>query len=154
MDRIEFLVWSGAARLDQVAAVTFTENAATTMKLRLRERLEAAVGDARVVERDDVGVSQAGDQLGLALEAVPLAVTALLPVVLFPLLGIMAGKTVAPLYFNSVIFLFLGGFMVALALQRWNLHKRIALKIMLLIGTSPARRAAANLRAVNSSLSP
>jgi len=72
-------------------------------------------------------------------EAAPLAVTALLPVVLFPLLGLMAGKTVAPLYFNSIIFLFLGGFMVALAMERWGLHRRIALRIILLIGGGPRR---------------
>jgi len=72
-------------------------------------------------------------------EIVPLAITALLPVVLFPLFGIMNGKSVSATYFNHVIFLFIGGFLVALAMQRWNLHKRIALKILLLTGTSPAR---------------
>ncbi len=70
-------------------------------------------------------------------EAIPLAVTALLPVVLFPLLGIMNGKTVAPIYFNHVICLFIGGFMVALAMERWDLHKRIALRILLLFGSRP-----------------
>jgi sodium-dependent dicarboxylate transporter 2/3/5 len=72
-------------------------------------------------------------------EAVPLPVTALVPVVLFPLLGVMAGKIVAPLYFNSIIFLFLGGFMVALAMERWDLHKRIALRIILAVGGGPWR---------------
>ncbi len=72
-------------------------------------------------------------------EAVPLAVTSLLPVALFPLLGIMEGKAVAATYFNHVIFLFLGGFILALAMQKWNLHRRIALKILMLTGTSPAR---------------
>jgi len=70
-------------------------------------------------------------------EVVPLAVTALLPVVLFPLTGLMSGKQVAPVYFNHVILLFLGGFLVALAMQRWNLHKRIALRILLLSGGRP-----------------
>jgi len=70
-------------------------------------------------------------------EVVPLAVTALLPVVLFPLTGLMSGKDVAPIYFNQVILLFLGGFLVALAMQRWNLHKRIALRILLLSGGRP-----------------
>lgn len=72
-------------------------------------------------------------------EVVPLAVTALLPVVLFPLFGIMNGKDVSATYFNHVIFLFIGGFMVALAMQKWDLHKRIALKILLFTGSSPAR---------------
>jgi sodium-dependent dicarboxylate transporter 2/3/5 len=70
-------------------------------------------------------------------EAVPLAVTSLLPMVLFPFLGIMNGNDVAPQYFNYIIFLFLGGFLVALAMQRWNLHKRIALKILLRFGIHP-----------------
>ena len=72
-------------------------------------------------------------------EIVPLAVTALLPVVLFPLFGVMNGKTVSSAYFNHVIFLFIGGFLVALAMQKWDLHKRIALKILMFTGSSPAR---------------
>ncbi|PJA74595.1 sodium:dicarboxylate symporter [bacterium CG_4_9_14_3_um_filter_65_15] len=72
-------------------------------------------------------------------EAVPLAVTALLPVVLYPVLGVMAGKAVAPVYFNWIIFLFLGGFMVALAMERWTLHRRIALRIITAIGGGPRR---------------
>jgi solute carrier family 13 (sodium-dependent dicarboxylate transporter), member 2/3/5 len=71
-------------------------------------------------------------------EAVPLAATSLLPVVLFPLLGIMDGKTVASTYFNHVIFLFIGGFIVALAMQRWDLHKRIALRILMITGSKPS----------------
>ncbi|MCF6222539.1 MAG: SLC13 family permease [Flavobacteriaceae bacterium] len=72
-------------------------------------------------------------------EIVPLAITSLLPVILFPILGIMNGKDVSSTYFNHVILLFLGGFLVALAMQKWNLHKRIALKILLLVGTGPAK---------------
>jgi sodium-dependent dicarboxylate transporter 2/3/5 len=70
-------------------------------------------------------------------EAVPLAVTALLPVVLFPLLGIAdIGAATAP-YANPLIFLFLGGFLLGLAVQRFGLHRRIALAILLRVGTSP-----------------
>jgi len=70
-------------------------------------------------------------------EAVPIAITSLLPVALFPLLGIMNGKAVSSTYFNHVIFLFIGGFMVALAMEKWNLHKRIALKLLIKVGTKP-----------------
>ncbi len=72
-------------------------------------------------------------------EAIPLAVTALVPVVLFPVFGIMDGKDVSTAYFNHIIFLFLGGFMMALAMEKWGLHKRIALKILIAIGVSPGR---------------
>lgn len=72
-------------------------------------------------------------------EAVPIAVTALLPVALFPLLGIMNGKDVSSVYFNHVIFLFIGGFLVAMAMEKHNLHKRIALKILMLTGTGHGR---------------
>lgn len=72
-------------------------------------------------------------------EAIPLAVTAMLPVALFPVLGVMAGKAVAPLYLNNILFLFIGGFMLALAMERWNLHRRIALKVILTVGHSPSR---------------
>lgn len=71
-------------------------------------------------------------------EALPLAVTSLLPVALFPLLGIMDGKAVSATYFNDVIFLFMGGFLVALAMERWNLHKRLALNILCITGVKPA----------------
>jgi sodium-dependent dicarboxylate transporter 2/3/5 len=72
-------------------------------------------------------------------EIIPLAVTSLLPVILFPLLGVMDGKDVSATYFNHVIFLFIGGFLVALAMQRWDLHKRIALKLLIFAGASPGR---------------
>ncbi len=72
-------------------------------------------------------------------EGAALAVTALLPLVLFPLLGILPSKLVAPNYGNHLIFLFLGGFMIALALEKWNFHKRLALWIILAIGTEPQR---------------
>lgn len=70
-------------------------------------------------------------------EAIPISATALVPLVLFPILGIepIAG-TAAP-YAQPMIFLFMGGFMIALAMQRWNLHRRIALNIIRAIGTRP-----------------
>ena len=72
-------------------------------------------------------------------EVVPLAITSLLPIVLFPVLGIMNGKAVSATYFNHIIFLYIGGFLVALAIQKWDLHKRIALNILRIIGSSPGR---------------
>jgi len=72
-------------------------------------------------------------------EGTSLAVTALLPLVLFPLLGILPSKLVAPNYGNHLIFLFLGGFMIALTMEKWNFHKRLALWIILAIGTQPQR---------------
>lgn len=63
-------------------------------------------------------------------EALPLAATALVPLVLFPLLGITSGKEVAAVYMNSTIFLFIGGFVLALSMQRWDLHTRIALRVI------------------------
>jgi solute carrier family 13 (sodium-dependent dicarboxylate transporter), member 2/3/5 len=72
-------------------------------------------------------------------EAIPIPATALIPVAIFPLLGIMTGKAVASTYINNIIFLFIGGFIMALAIQRWNLHRRIALKIIMLIGASPRK---------------
>jgi len=71
-------------------------------------------------------------------DAIPLAATALLPIVLYPFLGIMTGKETAPIYVNSTIFLFIGGFMIALTMERWMLHKRIALWIIRRIGGSPS----------------
>lgn len=65
-----------------------------------------------------------------ATEAVPIAVTALLPVVLFPMFGVSSIQDTTAPYANKVIFLFLGGFVVAFAMQRWNLHRRIALTVL------------------------
>ncbi len=68
-------------------------------------------------------------------EAVSLAVTALVPVLMLPLLGISEVKTVAQQYTDSIIFLFIGGFMLAFAIEKWNLHKRIAFRILTIVGT-------------------
>lgn len=70
---------------------------------------------------------------------IPLEATALLPLVLFPVLGVLSPAQVAESYGNEVIFLFLGGFIIAMSMQRWGLHRRIALHIIRLVGTSPRR---------------
>lgn len=72
-------------------------------------------------------------------EAVSISVTALIPLCLFPLIGVMDIKKVAANYGSSTVFLFFGGFVMALALEKVNLHKRIALNIVRLTGTSPNR---------------
>jgi sodium-dependent dicarboxylate transporter 2/3/5 len=69
-----------------------------------------------------------------ATEAVPIAVTALVPLVCFPLLGVASIHETAAPYANKVIYLFLGGFIVAYAMQRWNLHRRIALNVLQVAG--------------------
>ncbi len=72
-------------------------------------------------------------------EAIPIAATALLPLALFPILGITSSGDAAASYANHLIFLFMGGFLIALSMQKWGLHKRIALRIIKLIGTEPVR---------------
>ena len=72
-------------------------------------------------------------------DAIPLFATALLPLVLYPLLGIESGAATAPVYFNSTIVLFIGGFMIALTMEKWDLHRRIALWIIGRIGGGPSR---------------
>src|SRR3546814_6714066 len=77
-----------------------------------------------------------------ATEAIPIPATSLLPILLIPILGIgTLGSATSP-YANSVIFLFLGGFVIGLAMQRWNLHRRIALNILLAMGSKPRKQIA------------
>jgi sodium-dependent dicarboxylate transporter 2/3/5 len=72
-------------------------------------------------------------------EAIPIPATSLLPIILFPLTGAYEMKEVTASYGDGTIFLFMGGFIVALAMERWNLHKRIALHIISWVGTDTDR---------------
>ncbi len=72
-------------------------------------------------------------------EALPLVATALLPVVMFPLLGLSDIAVTAEKYAHPLIFLFLGGFLMARALNVWGLDRRLALKVMSIVGSSPRR---------------
>ena len=68
-------------------------------------------------------------------EAIPIAVTALLPIVLFPLSGALDLNTTTSAFGHKYIFLYMGGFIIAIAIEKWNLHKRIALNIINFIGS-------------------
>lgn len=95
----------------------------------------------------DIISPEADPVIGVALwmilwwitEVVSISVTALIPLTFFPLLSIMSIKEVAPYYGHPIVFLFFGGFILALALEKVNLHKRIALNIINFTGTQPDR---------------
>jgi sodium-dependent dicarboxylate transporter 2/3/5 len=72
-------------------------------------------------------------------EAIPIPATSLLPLLLFPLLKVMGAKEAALPYADRNIFLFIGGFFIAKAMEKHNLHRRIALRISILVGTSPRK---------------
>ena len=72
-------------------------------------------------------------------EAIPIPATSLLPILLLPLTGALSNNAVTSAYGDDIIFLFLGGFFIATAMEKWNLHKRIALAIIAAVGTSTQR---------------
>ena len=77
-----------------------------------------------------------------ATEAIPIPATALLPLAIGPAIGVGGFQDLANGYADDIIFLFLGGFLIGLAMQRWNLHRRIALTTLLAVGTRPSRQIA------------
>ena len=72
-------------------------------------------------------------------EVLPIPATSIIPLALYPLLGILKSTETARCYGNQNIFLFLGGFFIAMAMQKWNLHRRIALHIIRAVGANPRR---------------
>jgi sodium-dependent dicarboxylate transporter 2/3/5 len=72
-------------------------------------------------------------------EAIPIPATALVPIVLYPLLGVMAPADVTQSYAHHLIFLFMGGFMIAVTVEKWHLHQRIALNTIRIVGMTPDR---------------
>lgn len=69
-------------------------------------------------------------------EAIPIAVTALLPIILFPLSGGLSLSETTASYGHMYVFLYIGGFILAIAIEKWKLHKRIALTIIKIVGTN------------------
>lgn len=71
--------------------------------------------------------------------AMPIYVTSLIPLALFPILGVLSAQEVAATYISHTVFLYFGGFVIALGIERWGLHRRIALRILTSVGSSPQR---------------
>ena len=72
-------------------------------------------------------------------EAIPIPATALLPLAPFPGLGVLSAKEASAPYAHNLIFLFMGGFLIAIAMEKWNLHKRVALHTIKIVGFSSTR---------------
>lgn len=108
---------------------------------------ESAVGAVQAVAEPDAEISHHALRVTAAvavlmgcwwmLEAVPLAATALIPLIVFPLLQVVTFSGISAPYASPTIFLFMGGFILALGMQRWNLHRRLALRVVLIVGTKP-----------------
>lgn len=94
------------------------------------------------------GMSESGQNAAAVLalmgvwwisEATNIALTAMLPLALFPLLGVMSAGEVSGYFANHIVFLYVGGFIIALGMEKWNLHRRVALETILRFGTEPPR---------------
>lgn len=71
-------------------------------------------------------------------EAIPIPATSIIPIIMYPALGVMKSSAATAAYANPTIYLFIGGFFVAVTMERWNLHKRIALYTIRLVGSNPS----------------
>ena len=104
---------------------------------------ELVLSDGQVLELGFPAMVTAGLAVWMALwwlsEAISIYVTALLPLAVLPLAGVRSMADTAAPYAHPLIFLFLGGFILALALERWDLHRRFALFVLRLVGVSPRR---------------
>src|SRR4029078_6617885 len=100
-----------------------------------------AVMDSQTeLEYPAVATAAIGTLIGMLwiTEALPLAATSLLPLVLFPLFGVLEFKEAAAPYADNLVYVYFGGFFIALAIERWQLHRRLALHTLRLVGTRPA----------------
>ncbi len=95
-----------------------------------------STGDHKIASTGGVGIWMA---VWWITEAVNIYFTSLIPITFLPFLGVVSMKELGPMYMPDIIFFFIGGFLLAFALEKWDIHKRIALKILLLIGNSPQR---------------
>ncbi|MFG0330123.1 MAG: SLC13 family permease [Phycisphaerales bacterium] len=113
-------------------------------------RLDETTSELLAAANDEAGLTHAARVVAAVgtlmailwiTEAIPIPATALLPLALIPLLtrGEVGIDTVASRYADDLIFLFMGGFMLALAMERWGLHRRIALRTILIVGVQPLR---------------
>ena len=100
-----------------------------------------ATTEGEVLELSHAARAVAGVAVAMAVlwmsEAISVYATALIPLALFPLVGVADIKTVATSYGSPVVYLFLGGFIVALSLEKWGLHKRLALNAVAAVGANP-----------------
>lgn len=119
------LTWSGRFLAPIVAMTVYATLRALAPDLGEEGRATAAIGALMAV-------------LWIT-EALPLPVTALIPVALFPLAGVLSISEATAPYASDVIFLFLGGFIIALAIERWGLHRRIAWWIIRMVGSRPSQ---------------
>ena len=100
-----------------------------------------ALGSSEGLEPDARWVAAIGTLMAIwwMTEAIPLAATSLLPIVLVPSLTKLSVSEATAPYANSVVFLFLGGFLIAIAMEKWNLHRRVALLTLRQVGVEPTR---------------
>ena len=70
-------------------------------------------------------------------DCIPYGITSLLPVVLYPMFGIMSSKDISSIYFQDILMLYIGGLVLAISVESSNLHKRIAFRTILLFGSNP-----------------
>jgi solute carrier family 13 (sodium-dependent dicarboxylate transporter), member 2/3/5 len=143
--------WSARAAPDILPGMPSDPSSPAEPRLGLRGRIGLPLGPvlfaAMLLTPPPAELGQAGwhaAAVGVLMatwwvtEAVPIPATALLPIALFPLLDVRSIDGAAAPYANPLIFLFMGGFLLALAMQRWELHRRIALSVLRLAGTRPA----------------
>jgi len=128
------------------------DETATPRTYRLAQRLGLVLGGAifclLIVSPAPSGLSAEGWRTAAVAilmavwwmtEAIPIPATAILPLGLFPMLGVLDAQGASAPYANELIFLFMGGFFLARTMEKWGLHKRIALGIMLFVGTGANR---------------